>query len=139
MSVMNVGTVSWRCVMLDRWRQSPGRTGRSLLALTAAAITVAALPAAAQTRSDQPTFKKDILPILQRSCQQCHRPDSVAPMSLITYQETRPYAREIKRRVARKNNYGERGVMPPWFIEKNIGIQKFKDDISLTDDEVARI
>jgi len=125
--------------MLDRWRQSLGRIGRSLVALTAAAITVAALPAAAQTRSDQPTFSKDIVPILQRSCQQCHRPDSIAPMSLITYQETRPYAREIKRRVALRNSYGQRGVMPPWFIEKNIGLQKFKEDISLSDDEIAKI
>ena len=66
---------------------------------------------------------KDIAPILQRSCQQCHRPDSIAPMSLITYQDARPFAREMKRRVALRDSYGQRGVMPPWFIEKNIGIQ----------------
>jgi hypothetical protein len=76
------------------------------------------------------TFTKDIAPILQRSCQRCHRPDSVAPMSLLTYEEARPWARSMKARTALRE-------MPPWFIEKNIGLQQFKDDISLTDDEIA--
>jgi hypothetical protein len=126
--------------MFDGAQVRRGRLGRALMAISAVAAFCAATPAAAQNKSDQSvTFHKEIEPILQRSCQQCHRPDSIAPMSLITYQETRPYAREIKRRVALKNNYGQRGVMPPWFIEKNIGIQKFKDDISLSDDEVAKI
>src|SRR5215471_4968904 len=71
------------------------------------------------------TFTKDIAPLLQRSCQSCHRPDSIAPMSLLTYEQVRPYAREIKRRTALRYTYGERGVMPPWFIETNIGVQKF--------------
>ena len=82
------------------------------------------------------TFAKDIAPILQRSCQQCHRPASVAPMSLLTYEDTRPWARAIKMRTALRN---QRGAMPPWFIEKDIGIQHFKDDISLTEDEIAKI
>jgi hypothetical protein len=89
----------------------------------------------AQT-SDQVTFTKDIAPILQRSCQACHRPDSIAPMSLISYEEVRPFARAIKQRTSLRHR---RGAMPPWFIEKEIGIQKFKDDISLSDAEVARI
>ena len=89
-------------------------------------------------RPSQPvTFTKDIAPILQRSCQQCHRPDSIAPMSLLTYEEARPYARAMKQRTALRDT--RRGVMPPWFIEKNIGIQKFKDDISLSDEEIATI
>ena len=50
--------------------------------------------------SDKVTFAKDIAPILQRSCQQCHRPASVAPMSLLTYEEVRPWARAIKARTA---------------------------------------
>jgi hypothetical protein len=82
------------------------------------------------------TFSKDIAPILQRSCQQCHRPDGGAPMSLITYEDARPYARTMKA----KTGLGPRaGVMPPWFVEKNIGIQKFKFDPSLSDEEIARI
>ena len=102
-----------------------------------AAVFVAAHPlsAAAQTK-DAVTFSKDIAPILQRSCQQCHRPNSVAPMSLLTYEEARPYARAIKARTALRD---KRGAMPPWFIEKNVGIQHFKDDFSLTESEIAKM
>ena len=97
-------------------------------------------PGLSQAQVNQPaadvTFTKDIAPILQRSCQQCHRPDGGAPMSLITYEEVRPWARAMKTRTG----LGPRaGVMPPWFVEKNIGIQKFKHDPSLSDEEIARI
>ena len=86
--------------------------------------------------SGEVTFTKDIAPILQRSCQKCHRPDGVAPMSLVTYDEVRPWARAIKTRTS----IGPRaGVMPPWYVEKNIGIQKFKNDPSLSDEEIAKI
>jgi hypothetical protein len=90
---------------------------------------------AAQTKAPV-TFAKDIAPILQRSCQQCHRPNSVAPMSLLTYEDARPYARAMKARTALRD---KRGAMPPWFIEKNVGIQHFKDDFSLTEEEIAKI
>lgn len=78
------------------------------------------------------TFTKDIAPILQRSCQRCHRPNSLAPMSLMTFRETKPWARAIREAVIRRN-------MPPWFIDRNVGIQSFKDDTSLTDSEIATI
>jgi hypothetical protein len=78
------------------------------------------------------TFAKDVAPILQRSCQTCHRPESLAPMSLMTYEDVRPWARAIKRRTMARE-------MPPWHIEKNVGIQKFKDDISLSEAEIATI
>ena len=82
------------------------------------------------------TFTKDIAPILQRSCQTCHRPDSVAPMSLLTYQEARPWARAMKMRTS----IGPRaGVMPPWYVEENIGIQRYKNNPSLSDEEIAKI
>jgi len=82
------------------------------------------------------TFTKDIAPILQRSCQPCHRPDGVAPMPLVTYEQVRPWAREMKMRTS----LGPKaGVMPPWFVEKDIGIQKFKNDPSLSDEEIAKI
>ena len=97
-----------------------------------------ATPVAAQT-PDSPgdvTFTKDIAPILQRSCQNCHRPDGVAPMSLTTYEEVRPWARAIKQRT----HIGPKaGVMPPWYIEKNIGIQSYKNDPSLSEQELAKI
>ena len=110
------------------------------LAVTAlAAIALLGIPhaaAAGQAGGDDVTFTKDIAPILQRSCQSCHRPNSVAPMSLITYEEVRPWARSIKQRTALRNRMG---VMPPWFIEKDVGIQRFKDDISLSEAEIETI
>jgi hypothetical protein len=78
------------------------------------------------------TFSKDVSPILQRACQKCHRPDNIAPMSLLTYKDARPWARSIKDKVALRN-------MPPWFVDRNVGIHKFKDDPSLTDREIATI
>src|ERR1043165_3853682 len=86
--------------------------------------------------SSDATFNKDILPILQRSCQNCHRPGSLAPMSLLTYEEARPWARSMKLRTSLRS---KPNAMPPWFIEKNIGIQQYKGDISLSDDEIDKI
>jgi len=124
------------------------RLGNSLgarLCATVIALGVSAVVGSAQTaRAPQAveppvTFTKDIAPILQRSCQQCHRPDSVAPMSLITYAQTRPFAKEIKRRTALRYAPYSRGVMPPWFLEKNVGIQKIKEDVSLSDEQIAMV
>jgi hypothetical protein len=96
----------------------------------------AALPAQPATSSGDITFTKDIAPILQRSCQQCHQPNGVAPMSLVSYEEVRPWARAIKERT----HVGPRaGVMPPFFVEKDLGIQNFKNDPSRTDEEKAKI
>jgi hypothetical protein len=78
------------------------------------------------------TFSKDIAPILERSCQNCHRAGSIAPMALLTYNDTRPWARSIKEKVVRRE-------MPPWHIDRNVGITKFKEDPSLTDAEIATI
>lgn len=83
-----------------------------------------------------PVFTKDIAPLLQGHCQNCHNPEGGGPMPLLTYEQVRPWARAIKDRVSR-GPHG--GVMPPWFVEKDIGIQKFKDDPSLSDEEIARI
>ena len=118
----------------------PGRIPRrfwaTLAAMLLAAVAVPA-PALAQATADhEVTFSKDIAPILQRSCQNCHRPDALAPMSLITYDDVRPWARAIKNRTGLRDTPG---VMPPWFIEKDIGIQRFKDDPSLSDEEIRLI
>ena len=105
------------------------------LAAGISAGTAAQTPVAAPG-APQVTFTKHIAPILQRSCQQCHNPDGGAPMSLLTYEEVRPYARAIKQRTA----MGPRaGVMPPWYVEKNIGIQRYKGDPSLSDSEISTI
>jgi hypothetical protein len=107
---------------------------RLVLASLVAAGTLVAATASAQSASAsrQPTFTRDVAPILQRSCQQCHRPGSIAPMSLLTYEDARPWARAIKTRVSQRQ-------MPPWHVDRTIGIRKFKDDPSLSDDEVATI
>jgi len=86
----------------------------------------------AASGASQITFTKHVAPILQKSCQSCHRPGSVAPMSLLTYEEARPWARSIRQKVVGHS-------MPPWYVDKSVGIQTFKDDRSLTDQEVATI
>src|SRR5688572_20182864 len=73
------------------------------------------------------TYAKHVAPLMQRSCVTCHRPGTNAPMSLMTYEDVRPWARAIKARVSAR-------IMPPWHIERNVGIQKFKDDPSLSDE-----
>ena len=89
-------------------------------------------PAAAAAQSAAPTFTKDIAPIFQNKCEACHRPDSIAPMSLVTFEEARPWARSIKSRVAARQ-------MPPWHIDKTVGIQEFKNDRSLSDEQIDTI
>jgi hypothetical protein len=79
-----------------------------------------------------PTFTKDVAPIFQDKCEACHRPDSMAPMSLVTYEETRPWVRAIRLRVSLRE-------MPPWHIDKAVGIQHFKNDRSLSDDQIDTV
>ena len=82
--------------------------------------------------NDDVTFARDVAPILQQKCQTCHRPGTVAPMSLLTYEDARPWARAIKDRVSQR-------IMPPWPLDTTIGIQEFKNDISLTDEQITTI
>ena len=109
-----------------------------LSAAIAGVVTPLAAKAEQQAAPAAPevTFTRDIAPILQRSCQNCHRPGQVAPMSLLTYEDARPWARSMKQRTGLRD---KAGVMPPWYIEKNIGIQHYKNDPSLSDEEVAKI
>jgi hypothetical protein len=87
---------------------------------------------AADTPAKNVTFTRDVAPIFQKACQSCHHPGTVATMSLMTYQESRPWARSIKQRVQQRE-------MPPWHLDKTVGIKKYKNDISLSDDEIATI
>ena len=116
---------------MTEWRTTFGV--RSVVTGAALLLSLAALPAgvAAQGGPDV-TFTRDIAPILQQSCQVCHRQGEMAPMSLVTYQEVRPWARSIRNKVVNRE-------MPPWHIDKTIGIQKFKNDTSLSDDEIQTI
>ena len=100
--------------------------------LSAMGLALVAAPAAAQQPAAPVTFTKDIAPIFQKACESCHRKDSIGPMSLVTYEEARPWARSIKARVAARQ-------MPPWHIDKNVGIQHFQNDRSLSEAQISTI
>ena len=76
------------------------------------------------------TFNKDVLPILQRNCQTCHRPGNIAPMSFLTYESTRPWAKAMKAAVVTRK-------MPPWFADPQYG--HFSNDPSLKQSEIDTI
>src|SRR5437899_12891892 len=78
------------------------------------------------------TITKNVAPILERSCQNCHRPNSIAPMPLLTYEEVRPWAKAIKQNVVLRN-------MPPWHIDPNVGIHEFSNSVALSEGEIATI
>ena len=82
--------------------------------------------ASAQT----PTFAKDVAPILYSKCVECHRPTMFAPMSLVTYEDARPWAKSIRNRVSSR-------TMPPWGADPSHGV--FKNDPRLSDNEIATI
>lgn len=112
-----------------RQHASPGRSARDLgLPATIAAAMLAAVPAVGQ----EVTFAADVAPILFESCVECHRPGSFAPMSLLTYENARRYARRIKDRV-------EARIMPPWHVDATVGTRQYENDVSLTDEEIATI
>jgi len=87
---------------------------------------------AATTAPAQVTFARDIAPIFQAKCQTCHHQGTSAPMSLMTYEEVRPWARAIQLRVGSRE-------MPPWHLDKTVGIRQYKNDRSLSDDEIAKV
>ena len=91
-----------------------------------------ALSIAGEPSAKAPSFAKDVAPILQEKCQTCHRESSMAPMSLATYEQVRPWARAIKDRVVTRQ-------MPPWHLDKTVGIQEFENDISLSDQQIQTI
>jgi hypothetical protein len=93
--------------------------------------TIAALPVHAQ-QNGGPTWTRDVAPIVQEKCQACHRPGSIAPMSLLTYDEAKPYAALIRIKV-------ENRIMPPWHIDRTVGIQEFRNDRGLTDAQIETI
>src|SRR5213083_1723858 len=85
---------------------------------------------AAEVSSSPITFNKDVLPILQKNCQGCHRPGQIAPMSLLSYKEARPWAKAMKTAVASRK-------MPPWFADPQFG--HFLNDHSLKQNEIDAI
>jgi mono/diheme cytochrome c family protein len=118
---------------------------RFATSIAAAAATLAAGPVAlgAQAASgtivtnratamESVTYARDVAPIIQQKCQVCHQPNSIAPMSLVTYEDAKKYARRIRNKVSAR-------LMPPWHIDKTVGIQEFKNDRSLTDEQISTI
>lgn len=88
------------------------------------------LGVAALAASNNVTFNKDVLPVLQKNCQECHRPGEVAPMSLLTYSEARPWAKALKAAVVTQK-------MPPWFADPKYG--HFANDRRLSPEDIATI
>lgn len=105
---------------------------RGLIWWGAVASAVVAFPVGSSAQTATPTFTKDVAKIFQQKCESCHRPDSIAPMSLVSYEEARPWARSIKNRVASRQ-------MPPWHVDRSVGIQEYKNDRSLSDDQIDTI
>ena len=111
------------------------KIGRAILsAILCGVMALVATPAAdlMAQEADQVTYARDVAPILQEKCQVCHQPNSVAPMSLLTYEQVRTYAPLIKVKVADR-------IMPPYHINRTVGIQDFKYDRGLTDEQIETI
>ncbi len=98
----------------------------ALRSLVAAGFVLAAASSAAAA----PTFSKDVAPILYKNCVECHRPSAMAPMSLMTFEDARPWARAIKQKVVRRE-------MPPWGADPAVG--KFSNDVSLSQADIDTI
>ena len=105
---------------------------RIALSVMAVSLAAPALAAGQGQGGRQVTFAADVAPILQQKCQDCHHPGALAPMSLVSYADVRPWARSIRTRVANRE-------MPPFHVDRTIGIQKFKNDPSLLDAEINTI
>ena len=110
-------------------KQSTARWTSWVALLAVGMLLTAAGSTSAQT---DVTFARDVAPILQRSCQGCHRTGQMAPMSLMTYAEVRPWARAVRSKVIQR-------VMPPWHLDKTVGIQEYQNDISLSDAQIDTI
>jgi hypothetical protein len=102
----------------------------SVLAVVLFLLGVVVCAAGDKPPSPKPTFYRDVLPILQRHCQQCHRSGEIAPMALVTYEDVKPWARQIANNARSKR-------MPPWFADPCCG--HFADDPSLVESEIATL
>jgi hypothetical protein len=119
----SVGAAALMAVLLTSSAAGQGRAPQQLVANAGA-------PPSAPTRAV--TFARDVAPILQNHCQVCHSLGSIGPMPLTTFEEVRPFAALISQRVQTR-------TMPPWHMDKTVGIQAFKNDISLSDAEIRTL
>ena len=95
-----------------------------------AALALAPASALGQAAANRVTFNKDVLPILQNNCQNCHRPGEIGPMAFLTYEGTRPWAKAIREAVVTKK-------MPPWFADPRFG--HFENERRLNDSDIKKI
>ncbi len=101
------------------------------LVFTFTALGLTGSHAWSEPTTETVTFHRDVLPVLQKNCQTCHRPGEAAPMSFLTYEETRPWARAIREATAL-------GKMPPWGAEPGVG-KKFRNDRRLEQAEIETL
>src|SRR5882724_185095 len=102
-----------------------------MLAAATAVLAMAGFSATGRAAEGTPvTFTKDVAPIFYKSCVECHRPTMFAPMSLMSYDDTRPWAKSIKQRVVSR-------TMPPWGADPSHGV--FRNDPTLSEKEIATI
>jgi hypothetical protein len=101
-----------------------------LAAMTAVGTHVSSPPVNNPDQSAPVTFNKDVLPILQKNCQTCHRPGEVAPMSFLTYEGTRPWAKAIKAAVISRK-------MPPWLADPEVG--EFRNAPQITEADIKTL
>jgi len=104
----------------------------ALAADSTTAQSVQRVASATPATSGAVTWAEHVAPILYRSCVECHQPDGIGPMSLLDYQTARRYAARIRSMVASRE-------MPPWHIDKSVGIQEYKNDVSLSDAEIQTV
>jgi len=102
-------------------------TGRSVFFVALGALV---LTAGSASGADQVTFSRDVAPILQKNCQECHRPGEAVPMSLLTYEDARPWAKSIKKMVSSRQ-------MPPWHADPSVGT--WTNDRRLSEDEIRTL
>ncbi|HKK92061.1 MAG TPA: cytochrome c [Longimicrobiales bacterium] len=100
--------------------------------VTGAAFLLPGSGISAQEAGEDLTFHRDILPIFQQNCQACHQAGAIAPMELMTYDQVRRYGRILRNRVSER-------LMPPWHLNPHLGVQEFKNDRSLTEEEIGTI
>ena len=107
------------------------RLSTTLIGVYATLLSVGVTnPVAVEAAEGAPTFTKDVAPILYENCVACHRPNHLAPMSLITYDDSRPWARAVKAKVLARE-------MPPWGADSSV--RAYRNDASLTQAEIDTI
>jgi hypothetical protein len=114
-------------------RRSDPRRQRAVKGLGAiATLTILMVLQGGPAEAQEVTFTRDVAPIVFENCVQCHRPGSFAPMSLLDYETARLYAPLMKMKVQTRQ-------MPPWHLDRTVGIQAYENETALTDEEIETI